>query len=52
MATMNVVDEALVPYYRQILPSTDSPWAALSVVCAVNLGDGIEYSQRRRENLD
>ncbi|NWX28884.1 PACRG protein, partial [Notiomystis cincta] len=42
-----MVGEALVPYYRQILP-------VLSIfkhLNAVNLGDGIEYSQQKRENI-
>jgi len=41
-----MIGEALVPYYRQILP-----------VCAIfqnnnqNLGDGMEYGQRKRMNI-
>lgn len=40
------VGELLVPYYRQILPIFN---LFLGFNC--NLGDGIEYSQRKRENL-
>mmetsp|Transcript_129433 Transcript_129433/g.210765 ORF Transcript_129433/g.210765 Transcript_129433/m.210765 type:complete len:339 (+) Transcript_129433:2-1018(+) len=40
------VGELLVPYYRQILPVFN-----LFVGFNCNLGDGIEYSQRKRENL-
>jgi hypothetical protein len=41
-----MIGEALVPYYRQILP-------VLNIFKAKNLnsGDGIDYSQRKRENL-
>eukprot|EP00930_Biecheleria_cincta_P023715 TRINITY_DN1707_c1_g1_i1.p1 TRINITY_DN1707_c1_g1~~TRINITY_DN1707_c1_g1_i1.p1 ORF type:complete len:304 (-),score=52.49 TRINITY_DN1707_c1_g1_i1:19-903(-) len=40
------VGELLVPYYRQLLP-------VFNLYCQrnKNLGDGIEYSQRKRENL-
>ncbi|XP_054263162.1 parkin coregulated gene protein-like [Macrosteles quadrilineatus] len=42
----DMVGEALVPYYRQILP-------ALNVYkdMNVNCGDGIDYSQQKRENI-
>jgi len=41
-----MVGEALVPYYRQILP-------VLNIFKSKNLnsGDGIDYSQQRRENI-
>lgn len=41
-----LIGEALVPYYRQILPVLN-----LFRTKNVNLLDGIEYSQRKRENL-
>lgn len=42
----DMIGEALVPYYRQILP-------VLNIFKGKNLnsGDGIDYSQRKRENL-
>lgn len=42
----DLVGEALVPYYRQILP-------ILNIFKNKNLnsGDGIDYSQQRRENM-
>ena len=42
----DMIGEALVPYYRQILP-------VLNIFKAknTNLGDGIEYSQRKKENI-
>lgn len=42
----DLVGEALVPYYRQILP-------ILNIFKNKNLnsGDGIDYSQQRRENV-
>lgn len=40
------VGEALVPYYRQLLPSLNYLRS-----CNVNFGDGIEYGQMRRENV-
>jgi len=40
------VGDALVPYYRQILPVFN-----LFRSNNLNLGDGIEYSQRKRENM-
>lgn len=41
-----MVGEALVPYYRQILP-------ILNIFKNMNLnsGDGIDYSQQKRENI-
>ncbi|XP_072782163.1 parkin coregulated gene protein isoform X6 [Taeniopygia guttata] len=46
VVSAEMVGEALVPYYRQILP-------VLSIFkhMNVNLGDGIEYSQQKRENI-
>lgn len=41
-----MVGEALVPYYRQILPVFN-----LFKNKNVNLGDGIYYSQQKRENI-
>jgi len=41
-----LVGEALVPYYRQILPILN-----LFKGKNVNSGDGIDYGQRKRENL-
>jgi len=42
----HLIGQALVPYYRQILP-------VLNLFCrqSDNLGDGIDYGQQRRENL-
>ena len=42
----DMVGEALVPYYRQILP-------ILNIFKNMNLnsGDGIDYSQQKRENI-
>ncbi|KAI8810590.1 parkin co-regulated protein-domain-containing protein [Cladochytrium replicatum] len=42
----DMVGEALVPYYRQILPIFN-----LFKNKNVNLGDGIYYSQQKRENI-
>ncbi|KAJ1561969.1 hypothetical protein HK405_001341 [Cladochytrium tenue] len=42
----DMVGEALVPYYRQILPVFN-----LFKNKNVNLGDGIYYSQQKRENI-
>ncbi|XP_071800595.1 parkin coregulated gene protein-like [Asterias amurensis] len=42
----DLVGEALVPYYRHILPVLN-----LFKNQNINLGDGIEYSQQKRENL-
>jgi len=41
-----MIGQALVPYYRQILPTLN-----IFVSKNLNLGDGIEYGQRKRENL-
>ena len=40
------IGEALVPYYRQILPVLN-----LFKNCNLNTGDGIDYSQQKRENI-
>ena len=42
----DMVGEALVPYYRQILP-------ILNIFKNMNLnsGDGIDYSQQKRKNI-
>ncbi|NXP56411.1 PACRG protein, partial [Heliornis fulica] len=42
----DMVGKALVPYYRQILPVLN-----IFKNMNVNLGDGIEYSQQKRENI-
>ena len=42
----DLIGEALVPYYRQLLPVLN-----LFKNSNKNLGDGIEYSQRKRENI-
>ena len=46
VVSAEMVGEALVPYYRQILP-------ILNIFKSKNLnsGDGIDYSQQRRENV-
>jgi hypothetical protein len=41
-----MIGEALVPYYRQILPIFN-----IFRQKNMNSGDGIDYSQRKRENL-
>ena len=41
-----LIGQALVPYYRQILPVFN-----LFINNNENLGDGIDYSQRKRQNL-
>jgi hypothetical protein len=41
-----LIGEALVPYYRQLLPVLN-----LFRTTNMNLGDGIEYSQRKKSNL-
>jgi hypothetical protein len=48
-----MVGEALVPYYRQILPIFNlfKNRNGICFVHAVNLGDGIYYSQQKRENI-
>ena len=40
------IGEALVPYYRQILPILNT-FKCMNV----NSGDGIDYSQQKRENI-
>jgi hypothetical protein len=51
----DMVGEALVPYYRQILPIFNlfkNKNGLLSLfLILVNLGDGIYYSQQKRENI-
>mmetsp|Transcript_32531 Transcript_32531/g.58780 ORF Transcript_32531/g.58780 Transcript_32531/m.58780 type:complete len:327 (-) Transcript_32531:212-1192(-) len=42
----NLVGQALVPYYRQILPVLN-----IFIRKNENLGDGIDYGQRKRGNL-
>ncbi|XP_043938797.1 parkin coregulated gene protein isoform X2 [Protopterus annectens] len=46
VVSADMVGEALVPYYRQILP-------ILNIFKSknVNSGDGIDYSQQKRENI-
>ena len=41
-----MIGEALVPYYRQVLPIFN-----LFRNSNISIGDGIEYSQRKRLNL-
>lgn len=41
-----LIGQALVPYYRQILPVFN-----IFINSSANLGDGIDYSQRKRANL-
>lgn len=41
-----MIGEALVPYYRQLLPVFN-----LFKNCAKNLGDNMDYSQRKRMNI-
>jgi hypothetical protein len=41
-----LIGQALVPYYRQILPVFN-----IFINNNENLGDGIDYSQRKRKNL-
>lgn len=43
---MGLIGQALVPYYRQILPVFN-----IFINNNENLGDGIDYSQRKRRNL-
>ncbi|XP_012993065.1 parkin coregulated gene protein isoform X3 [Esox lucius] len=42
----DMVGEALVPYYRQILPILN-----IFKNMNINSGDGIDYSQQKRENI-
>ncbi|NXU16600.1 PACRG protein, partial [Pardalotus punctatus] len=46
VVSAEMVGEALVPYYRQILPVLN-----IFKNMNVNLGDGIDYGQRKRENI-
>lgn len=41
-----MVGEALVPYYRQLLPVLN-----IFKTCNINCGDHIDYSQMRGENV-
>eukprot|EP01041_Mallomonas_annulata_P003086 gene3086-6055_t len=45
-AAAGLIGQALVPYYRQILPVLN-----IFINHQENLGDGIDYSQRKRKNL-
>lgn len=42
----DLVGEALVPYYRQLLPVFN-----LFIANRINIGDRIDYAQRKKENL-
>lgn len=48
-----MIGEALVPYYRQILPIFNmfKNKRCKNFVIVVNLGDKIDYGQRKNENL-
>jgi hypothetical protein len=46
VACSDTIGEALVPYYRQILPVLN-----LFKIRNHNLGDKIDYSQRKAQNL-
>ncbi|KAM9259009.1 parkin coregulated gene protein [Cariama cristata] len=46
VVSADMVGEALVPYYRQILPVLN-----IFKNMNVNSGDGIDYSQQKRENV-
>ena len=46
MQTSDTIGEALVPYYRQILPIMN-----LFKTQNLNQGDAIDYSQRKGQNL-
>ena len=46
MQSTDLVGEALVPYYRQLLPVFN-----LFISNRVNIGDQIDYGQRKKENL-
>ena len=46
VVSANCIGEALVPYYRQILPILN-----IFKNRNINKGDGIDYSQQRRENI-
>lgn len=54
----DMIGEALVPYYRQILPVLNILRCKNSIRClivgvdfVVNTGDGIVYNQRKRTNI-
>ncbi|XP_067416902.1 parkin coregulated gene protein isoform X1 [Emydura macquarii macquarii] len=64
VVSADMVGEALVPYYRQILPILNifknmnglevgniDPCIIKGPNLAVNSGDGIDYSQQKRENI-
>lgn len=64
VVSSELVGEALVPYYRQILPvlnifkmrncKFETPAIIMYLcfpTCKVNSGDGIDYSQQKRENI-
>jgi len=46
VSSADMIGEALVPYYRQILPIFN-----IFKNCNNNIGDNIDYSQRKRYNL-
>jgi len=46
VVSADMVGEALVPYYRQILPVLNT-----FKNCNLNIGDGIDYGQQKRENI-
>uniref|UniRef100_A0A8C9QYB5 PARK2 co-regulated n=1 Tax=Scleropages formosus TaxID=113540 RepID=A0A8C9QYB5_SCLFO len=46
VVSADMVGEALVPYYRQILPILN-----IFKNMNINSGDGIDYSQQKRENI-
>ncbi|XP_069788153.1 parkin coregulated gene protein homolog isoform X2 [Narcine bancroftii] len=46
VVSADMVGEALVPYYRQILPIFN-----IFKNVNINTGDGIDYSQQKRENI-
>lgn len=48
-----MIGEALVPYYRQILPVFNmfKNKRCININNVVNLGDKIDYGQRKNENL-
>ncbi|XP_068194117.1 parkin coregulated gene protein isoform X2 [Antennarius striatus] len=46
VVSADMVGQALVPYYRQILPIFN-----IFKNVNINSGDGIDYSQRKRENI-
>ncbi|KAL1139523.1 hypothetical protein AAG570_006506 [Ranatra chinensis] len=46
VTSADMIGESLVPYYRQILPALN-----FYKDMNVNSGDGIDYSQQKRENI-